>query len=148
MNVSFSFTDQRCYNLSCQKHLFASLSRIGSQKFQKYILKNRKLINKGILLFFAFTVGLGTTLYVLEVRVYIIAPEKANKQYRQCGNSDNILKVPLLQYNNITLLYELKKLKLRQRHEKAREPNQFEISRYYFDFIYLFFDIFEEEKIS
>ena len=63
-------------------------------------------------MFFAFTVGLGTTLYVLEVRVYIIAPEKANKQYRQCGNSDNILKVPLLQYNNITLLYELKKLKL------------------------------------
>ena len=36
----------------------------------------------------------------------------------------NILKVPLLQYNNnnITLLYELKKLKLRSRHEKAT-PN-------------------------
>ena len=63
-------------------------------------------------MFFAFTVGLGTTLYVLEVRVYIIAPEKANKQYRQCVNSDNILKVPLLQYNNITLLYELKKIKI------------------------------------
>lgn len=33
----------------------------------------------------------------------------------------NILKVPLLQYNdnNITLLYEFKKLKLRSRHEKA-----------------------------
>ena len=41
--------------------------------------QEQKSIKKGILLFFAFTVGLATTVYcMLELRVYLIALEKAN----------------------------------------------------------------------